>query len=313
MSLLEEYALTPDVFDQTHYSSGEVAGIHLQHLKEVLLQEAIIRNLRNGEWKSLFQDNTRPWHKYGKELLKKLVSQNRLNPFPARLPSTPTSDIDWCREGLETHSLNPLTGIISTSTVSDQFSSDPIVASIDRLSSTPWWTGRSPSIRLTRNISSYLESLDLVLIRANSIMFIDPHLDPTRQGYGDFIQILTSLGSRSPKPKIEIHRVCYEGSGSSRRILLNTELEQKFKGVWLNQLQTNGLAVEIFIWDDFHDRHIISDLLGIHAGNGFDTIRNLQSKTTWSRLGRKERDDIQREFDPASNRHTLRSRFSIPD
>ena len=47
-------------------------------------------------------------------------------------------------------------------------------------------------------------------------------------------------------------------------------------------------------------------------GNGFDTSRNPRDITTWNRLGRAQHDDIQREFDPASQRHTLRHRFRVP-
>ncbi len=74
MALLAEYALTPDIFDQSFYSTEEVADIHLQHLKEALLNEGLVRNLRDGEWLRLFSNNDRPWHIRGKELLKKLVT-----------------------------------------------------------------------------------------------------------------------------------------------------------------------------------------------------------------------------------------------
>ena len=42
MALLAEYALTPDVFDTTSYTSEEVCGLHLQNLKEVLLHEGLV-------------------------------------------------------------------------------------------------------------------------------------------------------------------------------------------------------------------------------------------------------------------------------
>jgi len=73
-----------------------------------------------------------------------------------------------------------------------------------------------------------------------------------------------------------------------------------------------GLEVEVFIWDDFHDRYIITDLIGIGLQNGLDTTADANAVTTWNRLGRPERDDIQREFDPASIRHSLRGRFKLP-
>ena len=55
----------------------------------------------------------------------------------------------------------------------------------------------------------------------------------------------------------------------------------------------------------------IISLLSIRS---FDHIVLFDTPSTmsWSRVGRKDRDDIQREFDPACNRHTLRHRFSVP-
>jgi hypothetical protein len=311
MALLAEYALTPDIFDQSYYSNEEVAGIHLQHLKEVLLNEGIVRDLRKGEWIKLFSNNDRPWHKRGKELLKKLMKQNRLNRCPPALPTFPETDNEWCREALESHTMIPLRGIISTPTIADVFRGETLVAPINRLSSAPWWSGRSPSVRLSRNITSYIDNLKLILQCANSIMFIDPHLDPTKPWYGDFITILTSMSGRSPAPLIEVHRVCYIGSGPSRELIDESDWKKCFHEAWADGLREAGLSVHVFIWDDFHDRHIITDLIGISTANGFDTTTNPNNITTWTRLGRSDRDDVQREFDPASSRHNLMYRFSI--
>jgi hypothetical protein len=71
-------------------------------------------------------------------------------------------------------------------------------------------------------------------------------------------------------------------------------------------------SLEVFLWDDFHYRHLISDLSGIQMSNGFNTTRARNAVTTWSRMGRAQRDDVQREFDPASNRHGLRGRLQFP-
>jgi hypothetical protein len=79
-----------------------------------------------------------------------------------------------------------------------------------------------------------------------------------------------------------------------------------------NDLASAGIQVEIFIWDDHHDRYLITDLIGIGMENGFDTTTDPNAITTWMRLSRATRDDIQREFDPACVRHALRHRFSVP-
>ena len=77
-------------------------------------------------------------------------------------------------------------------------------------------------------------------------------------------------------------------------------------------LHAAGLQAEVFVWDDFHDRYLISNLVGIALPNGFDTDRNPNSVTSWARLSRTDSDDVLREFEPNNGRHTQRARFTIP-
>lgn len=55
--------------------------------------------------------------------------------------------------------------------------------------------------------------------------------------------------------------------------------------------------------------NFITDLLGIHLGNGFDTSNNLRARITWSRMSAKDRDEIQRNVDPSSNTNILKHHF----
>jgi hypothetical protein len=313
MALLAEYALTPDVFDVTSYSSDEVCGLHLAAIREVLLTEGLVRDLRAGQWRGLFANEGRPWHRRGKELVKKLATQGRLIAIPPALAAAAAHDRAWCAEALATHRVRPLTGgVIVTTPVKEAYATEPLVAPIEQLPRTPWWTGRSPSARLGRSLAAYQEHLDPILRCANSLQFIDPHLDPGSRQYREFGQLLVGAGRRTPGPLIEIHRVCYEGSGPGRRILDPAELQRAFRDELTAPLRAAGLAAEVFVWDDFHDRYLLSNLIGLSLPNGFDTTRNPCDITTWTRLGRTERDDIQREFEEASRRHALRGRFRIP-
>jgi len=312
MALLCEYALTPDVFDASSYSHEEVGTARFEYLKEVFLQEALLRNLRAGEWLSVFNNNARPWHRRGMELLKKMVKQNRLRKAASSLLNSPENDADWCREALASHQIDPMTGVISTAQVVETVGGNPILGRIDRLGSFPCWAGRSSSERLARCHANYEDQLRLIMNCANSMMLIDPHLDPSLRRYNDVLPLLLLAQGRRPAPLMEIHRVIYVGSGPNRRILDSAEWEKRFRDAWSNDLSAVGLKVEIFVWDDHHDRYLITDLIGIEMGNGYDTTANLNDITTWSRIGRKDRDDIQREFDPACNRHTLRHRFTVP-
>lgn len=311
MAILAEYALTPDIFDSTSYSTDEVGSIRLQDLKEVLLAEGIVRDLRDGGWSQIFTNGGRPWHNRGKELLKKLVQQKRLRRFQSVGGRAPASDADWCVEALASNGVLPLYGIVATPTVAENFKSEPLVASIDRLPSAPWWATRSQSVRMPRTIAEYTRHMRPILECANSLMFIDAHLDPTQARYRDFLSLLLVTAGRAPRPLIEIHRVCYFDTHDKR----NQRDEAGWKAMfasWVRPLRAAGITnVEVFIWDDLHDRHVISDLVGILMGNGFDTTADSTTVTTWTRLGRAERDDIQREFDPASGRHELKHRFLI--
>jgi len=312
MGLLAEYALTPDIFDITSYSSDEVCDLRLQVLKERLLSSGLVRNLRDGEWAKQFLGNNRPWHRRGKELLKKLASQKRLVPSVAALTTTPNTDVEWCKEALASHNMIGLDGIITSNTIAVDYKANAFVASVEKLSGAPWWVEQNQSMRIGRTLEDYLQALNLVLQHANSIMFIDPHIDLVLPRYKDFISLLQVAGNRLPRSQIEIHRVCYRGSGAKRQILDLDELEADFRNELTPALENSGLTVECYIWDDFHDRYIISNLVGISLPNGFDTTAAPNSTTTWTRLGRDDRDNIQREFDPASERHRLRKRFVIP-
>lgn len=312
MALLADYAITPDVFDITCHSHEEVCGVRLEALKDVLLSEGLVRDLRNGEWRTLFANDNRPWHRRGKELVRKLAAQGRLRTFAAAGGTAPSTDVEWCSEALAAHAASPLSGgIIVTEMVKGAFAAEPIVGRIDQLPTTPWWASRSSSVRLVRRLPDYLLHLDSVLRCANSIMVIDPHLDPSRAGYRELGNLLRVAGRPDVAPSIEIHRVCYLGSGAARRILAPAEIESSFRGSLEAAMGAAGLKVDVFVWDDFHDRYLISNLVGISVPNGFDTTTNPSDVTTWTRLGRGDRDDIQREFDKASGRHALRHHFTL--
>ena len=266
-----------------------------------------------GEWRRLFQDNNRSWYRRGKELVKKLFTQQRLIEFEPVLPNQPADDQGWCAEALGTHQAFPFSGgVIVTESVKNAYPRDPLVARIDRLGSAQWWASRSPSVRLRRTLEDYKEHLDLILRYSNSLLFIDPYLDPTKPRYQGFRELLAHAGNRTSSPLIEIHRVCYEGSGQNREILDVKKLEDNFRYGLENHLHSAGLKVRVFVWDDFHDRYLISNLIGILLPNGFDTTAKPNDRTTWNRLGRTDRDGVQREFDPASNQHKLHKQFTIP-
>lgn len=309
MPLLAEYALTPDVFDSSAYSSEEVCGLHLQALKDVLLHEGLIRNLRGGEWAKTFDYSSRSWHQRGKELLKKLRTQHRTVLTEATRPSTPQTDAEWCLEALGSHASHPLAGVIATDATAAPHAGNVTVSSVNRLATAPWWAARSPSLRLGRTLTDYQAALASVLRHANSLIFIDPFIDPSdHHQYGDLIRILASLHGRSVKPLIEIHRAAWYRSENDKRPKVE-EVVAALRPPIQAVAKSAGISVEVFLWDDIHDRYLITDLIGISLPYGFGTTKTPNAQTTWTRLGRDDRDSVQREFDPAHRQP--RHRFSV--
>jgi len=293
----------------------------LVYIKEALLEESLTRNLASGEWKNFLEsrlkDDTKIWLNGSKELLKKLITKGRLRCVPAGLNNhlancTNWNYEQWCGEALASHDSEALQGIITTKTVIDKFPNrSKIAASIDKLSSVEWWRSRSPSLRLHRTTNDYLKSLNLVFKCSNSIMFIDPHLSPDRRNYKEFYKLLEVISQYNNSALIEIHRVVYSGSGKDRILFKPEEMENLFRKNLPESIKSAKLKIEVFVWDDFHDRYLISNLIGIKLSNGFDLDDNPQAKTTWARLGRNDRDDIQREFHPASREHKMQYQFSL--
>ena len=98
MPLLADYAITPDVFDVTSYSNEEVCAARLETIREAMMTEGLVRDLRDGKWSRLFRPGNRSWHRRGTELVKKLSQQGRLIRHTPTLPDSPRDDREWCAE-----------------------------------------------------------------------------------------------------------------------------------------------------------------------------------------------------------------------
>jgi hypothetical protein len=269
-----------------------------------------VRDFREGEWHAYVTKRTERWDNRAKELVRKLITQQRLVGSSAVLPLAPTNEVEWCHEALASHRKVPLTGIITTSTTSTYFRNERAVSSIERLDAAAWWRANIESVHLARQTEEYLKHLSLILKHANLLMFIDPHLDPRRGRYSEFVQLLLAAKrARSFAPTIQIHRVCY--CGDEHRILNQSEWREAFESLQ-QPLKNAGLSADVFIWDQFHDRFIVTNLIGVLMSNGFDVSRNPNEMTTWARLDRSNREQLQREFDHPNNAfHELRGNFSV--
>src|ERR1035441_406741 len=111
--MLSELAIVPDVFDPACYSSAEVCNMHLNYLKEPILNEVLIRDLREGGWGAFVTKDLGRWHPKAKELLKQLLKAARLRVFRPMLPQPPETYVDWCREAVMSHEAESVAGVIA--------------------------------------------------------------------------------------------------------------------------------------------------------------------------------------------------------
>lgn len=308
--MLLEYAIIPEVFEDACYGSPDVCDLRLSELKQCLLARGLVRNLHGGAWEQHINTNRARWNRRGLELYVKLAQHGRLSLAGKHSATTPDTSESWCDEALQSHASKPLRGVICGKTTKEVLKGNDLVADVSKLNGTKWWHGNACTQALQRTLADYQSVLEPVLQHSRSLMFIDPHLDPTKSHYGDFLTLLLGCSANKQLSKIEIHRVCYSGSGADRKVQPQ-QIEHEFESKWETALQQAQLGVEVFLWDDFHDRFLISNLIGIGMPNGFDTEKGKVGTTRWSRLDRSDSDDVQREFDPAARRHELRHHFRI--
>jgi hypothetical protein len=308
--MLDEFVLVPDIFDASAYSKPDYADICLATLKEPLLREALVRDLCDGRWSQCCREGTQNLHRLAAEILRKLGTANRLRRFPLHGSAVPACSADWCQQAIDTANVEPLTGIIAAHATKQAFAKAPSVASIEKLPGASWWQGRSTSWTVDRKTPELLKLLDRVLTQANSLMFIDPNLDPDQRNYREFFELLRPLSRRSLRPRVELHRSFCRGDGASRSFPTFEQWRKSFASLDA-QLKNAGLSAEVFLWQDFHDRYLITDVLGVTVGAGFDVSRAPNDETTWARLGTSDREKFQRRFDPASRSSDLKGRFAI--
>ena len=203
----------------------------------------------------------------------------------------------------------PLAGIVATDPIAAPHAATPVVSSVAKLTTASWWISRGPSVRLARTLGDYQKALELVLRHANSLMFVDPYIDPTNvYQYGDLMRLLGTLQHRSIKPLVELHRAAWYGQEHDKRPRVGEVVGALQPGL-SRVARAAGISFDVFLWDEIHDRYLITDLIGISLPYGFGTTSKADSFTTWTRLGRADRDLVQRDFDPA--RRSPRHRFSV--
>ena len=305
--MIDEFALTPDVFSSTGYSKSEYKDMCLPMLRTALLGEAtLVRNLCGGS----FVNHCLSMGNEASELLRKLKTRNKLRQDIRHTNLEEGDPCSWCEEALASHKVLPLTGIVTSHAVKKQHRKNGLVAASEKLNSTDWWTQRRSSFDTGRNTDSYLEHLRPLLSHANRLMFIDPNLDPSQGNYREFHKLIEPTARRDPPPVIEIHRSFQRGDGKNASFPKDAEWKNSFAALH-GQLVKLNLLVTVFFWEDFHYRCLITDIVGYLVDQGFDTTTAQVSHNKWARLDRVRREEEERIHERNVRPNALKLTFDI--
>ena len=316
--MLSEYSLGSCIFDIDCYVGDDkerrqLCYSKLKELKEIILEEeALVRDLRDGGWSKYILNLQKQKHLNIHQNTKYIIEGLRLRKIQAaQATKLPSSHDEWCQEAIDSHRNEPLNAILTSQKTALNFPNVAEVCSIEELTIARWLQTHSCSVRLKRNIQEYLKYLEVVLNQARMIKFIDPYFDPdplTGKSYRDFHHLINAARKdiKAAKKNIEIHLV---------KKFSEADAKQQFQTL-SPTLNNAHLTAQVFFWDDFHDRYLITDIIGISLNNGFNTDNTL---TTWTKLSKSDRNNINDEFKPDSSRkkslvgnHILCYELSLP-
>lgn len=319
--MLHEFAVSPDVFlsssfgvraDLGAFVPDEAHGhLALTSLLKGIERFGVIRNLSGGKWWNALDGREDGLHPRSREVLKKLNSNGRVVDAPAQMARSPTAEKDWLAEAVASHGAEPkITQFFGT----DDFCKSVKAADYKNLpvgiSKIPYclpFSGGGCSIKVKRNIHAYIEVLRPLIKYSRSLMFIDPYLDLAASNYKDFVTLLEAIASINPDAEVELHRQIKPAQGQS--MLTASAWKQRFAEVITSNSALKKLSINVFVWDEFHDRYLVSNLMGISVPYGFDTTGKDEA-TRWSMLSTEDANDVREEFtegDPRKRRKLQRT------
>ncbi len=303
--MFREIAILPDVFRRASYDTAGECSAYMQVLKAGMSLTTSVRNLRTPEWLDLLRSPAGDLSPEGMRLLQTLEKRVALLSARPQAAEAPQDDGSWLLEAEASHQHErPLGGIVtSRAELAAKARDSKMVTDIARLSGVGWWADERSSFEVDKNEAGFGQFLSPLMQRSPWIALLDPYLDPSNKRYRRLIDLLLEIAVNHSAPVVEIHRSEMEGWNG---LVAVAEWRDRFTNAWGGELANKQVRVDVFLWPDFHDRHVLSRFVGLHVGDGFD-YKN--SRMTVSRLDRKTLDDLVSRF--SQNAPGLRAKFSV--
>lgn len=336
--LIKEYVITPDVFDRSKYDSDQEFVDIFHNLSGLIKKFAYIRCLRGEQWLSYIESEQLDgrWKNFFSHFLPWAKGTGMLRLVSSFMKNDPSNDLDWCREAIVSHSVDPLAEIFSSFSVVENILSEMKSRHVKSDAWKCFTSVQSLPVReddpddipsFSRNMESFKRQLKTVMQTAGKVGFYDPHILPWKDGYGKFVELLLLAKNRSVPIKIEIHtrfdfeeikaKLCLPDGGESHEQhtkRAKKKVEKQFQS-WWSELKENRIRTKVFLWKygrRFHNRCLLTNSpIAISSPAGFGTCAEPGAKDKWNILKSKEKKDIEDMFDVDENREHLWHKFDI--
>ena len=303
--MLTEFAFTPAIFDEDAHENPDRWLGQLQDLARGLFPHiapcsSIVANLGGGGWKSEVVNVVKnAKHPAAKLACQSLLTQiDRILVDRALRGEWPGDDVDWGREAVACHAVEPLDRIVASPTTRATIGNN-CIRSIDEVSGAGFWRGVGTAASPKMVVNEQVGLLRKICVHSEWIALINPYCCTSEHRHClELILANLSAPSQLGPRLIELHAEAKDGADeATRQSNLVSRVDRAVKAQLLP-----GQSVSIFFWPRLRERLFIagrfaresggtlrkSPRWGVSMNHVVQEVDYGDDKTHWSLLSRED-------------------------
>ena len=307
--MLYEFAIIPDVFDQSLIVADTALGVILVELLRGISDNGLIADLNKKGWAKYVQAEVTNLSPALRDkiitCLNILDDRHRLVRHPRSATGDPATGDEWLSVALDSHNRIEFHGIILSDALLARCRGASCYLGLSTVLDSAPWLARRRSLTIHKTLSEYRQILVPVLRHAKTLSMVDPYLNAHEQRYRDMVDLCSALmGNRAHdrlpgRIQIHTHINHQEPEGHDTNYYL-----AQWRGALTPLATRDGHRFKVFIWRGrpgdkaFHDRFILTDQCGISIPAGLDVRTASTHTTTWSLLDEEDRRSNLDDYEP---------------
>lgn len=296
--LFYEYAITPDVFENSYFETHPSFYKELPRIMKKILVDGMIANLNKDGWIKHLKSDILPtitnidFREQLISFLNILHDRNRLVRHPKSDCGEPKTALDWLEIAMESHRQIKFDTIISSEKLIQEYKIECDVIDAQKVLDSPEWGYSATTLTLNACEPYYRPVLDPILRHARALTIVDPYFSPHHSRFIDFLKIcMEQMGKRGKnglKGRIIIHAGNPENEKRPETVTQRLDAwESKIRSIYPSSIPH---TIRIYLRERktggprFHDRYIFTDqYCSVHIPMGTDTYSGETSdSTTWA-------------------------------